>query len=158
MLTRNIIIGLVLMAVSAAFFAVTFSFETQGGYVSPRIFPQVVSGCMFLLSAILVGRSLIERIRTGPVTTGEGAPFSWPAFAARWGRIAAAAAVAFVYTQVLESLGYVPATALFLAALVMLFRETRWVVVLAVAVLGTGVYYGVFRLVFKVPLPRFDLF
>ena len=51
-----------------------------------------------------------------------------------------------------------PATALFLAALVMLFRETRWVVVLAVAVLGTGVYYGVFRLIFKVPLPRFDLF
>ena len=155
MLHRNIIIGFLLMVVSAVFFVGTWSFPDVGGHISPRVFPRIIAGCMFVLAAILTGRSVVERLRTTP----EKAPSSGlQGYIKRWWRIVALAVVGFAYTQVLDSLGYVVATAPFLAAMVLLFQEKRWYVVAAVSILGTSLFYWVFRMVFKVPLPRFDLF
>jgi len=143
------------MAVSAVFFVGTWYFPHVGGHVSPRVFPRIIAGCMFFLAALLTGRSIVERLRTAP---DKAPPSSLRKTIERWWRIVAVAIVGFAYTQVLDSLGYVLATAPFLAAMVLLFQEKRWYVVTAVSILGTGLFYGVFRMVFKVPLPRFDLF
>ncbi len=68
------------------------------------------------------------------------------------------AIIAFAYTRVIDYVGFIPSTLFLLAATVFLFKERRWHVIALVSILGTSVYYYVFRIIFKVPLPRFDLF
>ncbi len=68
------------------------------------------------------------------------------------------AVLGFLYTEIIDSLGYLITTGLFLAGSVLIFMERRLRVILPVAVIGAGVLYAVFRMLFKVPLPRFDLF
>lgn len=157
MLNRTFFIGIFLMLLSALFFAGTWSFFDDGGYVSPRVFPRIISGCMFMLALIMTGQALLEQrspdkreVHEESISDGNMSP--------SWRRIAGAVTAAFAYTQVIEPLGYLVSTALFLAVMVMLFQEKRWYVVAAVSILGSIVFYTVFRLIFKVPLPRFDLF
>lgn len=155
MLYRNIVIGLLLIVLSALFFAGTWSFPDDGGHVSPRVFPRMIAGCMFILASILVGQSFLERLRN---VIDNQSSVSIKEYAQRWWRIVSVFIVGFAYTQVLDSFGYVVSTIPFLAAMVMLFQEKRWYVIVAVALLGTSIFYIVFRLVFKVPLPRFGFF
>ena len=146
------------MILSALFFAGTWSFFDDGGYVSPRVFPRIISGCMFILAAIMVGQSVYQHRNSALVETTQDTRIETKESRRAWWRIAAAVMVAFAYTQVIEQLGYLVSTALFLAVMIVLFKERRWYVVAAVSILGTTVFFTVFRLIFKVPLPRFDLF
>lgn len=161
MLNKDVVIGVGLMSISAAFFIATWSFPIEGQYVSPRVFPRFVSACMIILTAILVGRNV--RTLRRPAKTGDQAGDTdlaarARAFLARNGLIIAFAVIAFVYTQAISYVGFVVSTLLLLAVTVFLFNERRWFVIALVSVLGTSVFYYVFRIIFKVPLPRFDLF
>jgi hypothetical protein len=158
MFNRTLVIGVLLMVLSALFFAGTWSFFDDGGYVSPRVFPRIISGCMFILATIMVGQSVIGlRSSVLQETQHETKIENTVSRHTRW-HIAGAVLVAFAYTQVIERLGYLVSTALFLAAMIVLFKEKRWYVVATVSIMGTTVFYTVFRLIFKVPLPRFDIF
>lgn len=151
----DVAIGILLLFLSSAMFALTFTFPDQTVALAPTFFPRLVTLCMAGLACLLVVKALR---RPRPMK----AAFTFSA--ATWirqghvQRIAAMVALGFVYTQVLDSLGFLIATGLFLAGTVLLFMERRWTVVLAVAILGSSALYGVFRMIFKVPLPRFDLF
>lgn len=148
-------IGVLLLSLSSAMFALTFDFPDPSIALPPTYFPRFVTVCMAALSILLIVQSLR---RPKPV---EEAPRLSPAAWIRQGsvqRIVVMAAVGFVYTQVVDDLGFLIATGLFLAVTVVVFMERRWLAVLSVSVLGTSVLYGVFRMLFKVPLPRFDLF
>jgi len=148
-------IGLLLFSLSAAMFALTFDFPEPSIALPPTYFPRFVTVCMAALAILLIVQS--ER-RPRPA---DAAPRLSPAAWIRQGsvlRIVVMAAVGFVYTEVVDTLGFLVATGLFLAAAVLIFMERRWYVVLSVSVLGTSLLYGVFRMLFKVPLPRFDLF
>lgn len=161
MLNKDVVIGVVLMSVSVAFFVATWSFPIEGQYVSPRVFPRFVSACMIALTAILVGRNIRGRTPTAKEETapGDATPAARiRAFFARNGLIFAFAVIAFAYTQAIAYVGFVISTLLLLAVTVFLFNERRWFVIALVSVLGTSVFYYVFRIIFKVPLPRFDLF
>ena len=158
MFNRTIVIGVLLMFLSALFFAGTWSFFDDGGYVSPRVFPRIISGCMFILATIMVGKSIIEHRSSVLKETQHDTQLEITVNRRTWWLIVAAVLVAFAYTQVIDQLGYLVSTALFLAAMIVLFKEKRWYVVGTVSILGTTVFYTVFRLIFKVPLPRFDLF
>jgi hypothetical protein len=152
----DVAIGVILLVLSSAMFTLTFTFPEQTVALSPTFFPRLVTLCMAALACLLV----VKALRQPPRPMKPAPTFS----AATWmrqghvRRIALMVAIGFIYTQVLDSLGFLIATGLFLAATVLLFMERRWTVVLAVAVLGSSVLYGVFRMIFKVPLPRFDLF
>ena len=146
------------MFLSALFFAGTWFFFDDGGYVSPRVFPRIISGCMFILASIMVLQSVLEDQRSGQLETQQETEIDTDESRQTWWRIAAAVLVCFAYTQGIEHVGYLVSTALFLAAMIVLFKERRWYIVATVSVLGTTVFYSVFRLIFKVPLPRFDLF
>lgn len=151
----DVVIGALLFVLSAVMYALTFQFPEQTVALSPTFFPRLVTLCMAGLACLLVYQSLRrpQAVKSAPTASG----MTW----VRQGhvqRVAAMVALGFVYTQVIDSLGFLIATGLFLAAMVLLFMERRWTVVLAVAVLGSSTLYGVFRMVFKVPLPRFDLF
>jgi putative tricarboxylic transport membrane protein len=158
MLNRTSIIGIFLMFLSALFFAGTWSFFDDGGYVSPRVFPRIISGCMFLLATIMVAQSLFEHRNSVQEETQQDTVIGTGAGRQTWWRIAGAVLVSFAYTQVIEHLGYLVSTALFLATMILLFNEKRWYIVATVSIVGTTVFYTVFRIIFKVPLPRFDLF
>ncbi len=158
MFNRTFVIGVFLMFLSASFFAGTWSFFDDGGYVSPRVFPRIISGCMFILATIMVGQSVLEHRNSVLKESPQDAQIETDESSQTWWRIAVAVLVAFAYTQVIEQLGYLISTALFLAAMIVLFKERRWYIVATVSILGTTVFFTVFRLIFKVPLPRFDLF
>ena len=158
MVNRTTVIGVLLMVLSALFFAGTWSFFDGGGYVSPRVFPRIISGCMFVLATLMVGQSLIAYRASVPQHTQQDTHIEQSVGRPTWWLIAGAVLVAFAYTQVIEHLGYLVSTALFLAAMIVLFKEKRWYVVGSVSILGTTVFYTVFRLIFKVPLPRIGLF
>lgn len=161
MLHREVIIGVVLMTISALFFVVTWSFPIEGQYVSPRVFPRFVTACMFILAGILV----FNNLRPGTGSDKNTAPSEkigsprgvWP-FIVHNRLFFIFAIIAFAYTRIIDHLGFVASTLALLAITVFLFKERRWTVITAVSVLGTSVFYYVFRTIFKVPLPRFDLF
>lgn len=151
----DVAIGALLFALSAAMFGLTFTFPNQTIALPPTAFPRFVTICMAGLAVVLIVQA--RRQPTVVATKPRLTPWAW----LRQGhilRVGAMAALGFVYTQVVDSLGFLIATGLFLAAAVAIFMERRWTVVLSVAVIGTGTLYGVFRLLFRVPLPRFDLF
>jgi len=66
--------------------------------------------------------------------------------------------LAFFYTRILSLTGYIIATPPFVAGAMLLFNEKRWIWIIAVSIITTALLYVLFRMIFRVPLPRFDLF
>jgi putative tricarboxylic transport membrane protein len=136
---------------SALFFAQSFRFPEQTIALSPAVYPRFVTVCLFLLSSLLVGQGVRKRL------SGSGARPAGPRVDRTYVvRFALLAAAAFLYTRLLPSAGYLVATPLFVAAAMLLFGERKWYRVVLVSILTTAVLYGVFRMVFRVPLPRFS--
>ena len=63
----------------------------------------------------------------------------------------------FLYTRIIRYTGYVVATPLFIAAAMLIFAEKKWYRIVLISSCTTAVLYLVFRMVFRVPLPRFGL-
>lgn len=161
MLNKDAVIGVVLMSISAVFFGVTWTFPIQGQYVSPAVFPRFVSACMLILAGILVARNIKAPSRSETEERGSdntGMVGKIRSFVVGNSLFFLFAIIAFAYTRVIDYVGFIPSTLFLLAATVFLFKERRWHVIALVSILGTSVYYYVFRIIFKVPLPRFDLF
>lgn len=155
---KDVTIGAVFLALSVAMFGLTFRFPDQTIALPPTYFPRFVTLCMMGLATLLIVRSWPRRRVSGEAS---GVPFTERLKRkpqGSWLRIAAMAVLAYAYTEGVDLLGYVLATGFFLAGSVLIFMERRPVVLLSVSIIGTGVLYGVFRMIFKVPLPRFDLF
>ena len=150
----DIVSSLLLLALSAAFFAATFSFPRLTVALSPTVFPRFVTVGLFLLSSILLVQGLRRRHgrrREPDARRQEGAPRS---FLPRFILLAAAG---LLYALLLEPAGYLLATPPFLAGAMLLFGERRWPRLALVPVLGTALLYATFRLLFRVPLPRGSL-
>ena len=149
------------MAVSLAFFVATWSFPIEGQYVSPRVFPRFVTACMMILAAVLVFKN-IKALMSAECKAEQGDVVPLPQRSLRFlsdNRLFFGFALfAFVYTRIVDQFGFIISTLLLLAGTVIAFKERRWYVVAAVSVAGTAAFYYVFRMIFKVPLPRFDLF
>jgi putative tricarboxylic transport membrane protein len=146
----EIYFGVALMALSTLFFGLTFEFPRQTLAMSPRLFPRAISAGLFVLSAVLVLQGWRGRAKG---EAGAGGKADVP-----WVRFGLMILVAFLYTRLLERAGYVLTTPLLIAGLMVLFDERRWRWILPVSILTTVVLYVLFRMVFKVPLPRFELF
>jgi len=54
--------------------------------------------------------------------------------------------------------GYVVATPPFIAGIMLVFNEKRWYKIVATSIITTSLLYILFRIIFRVPLPRFSLF
>ena len=88
-------------------------------------------------------------LRPGVSKAGEDAPDAGGA-----GRVAWTLGVVVAYVLALGYLGFLLATAPFLAVLFVAYGERRWPVVLAVALGATGATYALFAMWLGVPLPR----
>ena len=149
---KEIVFGLVLIILSVIMFALTYQFPRQTLALSPRVFPRFVSICTFILAAIL----LIQGV-AGMRRQGEQHP---PVFRMQRTfviRMVSMIVLAFAYTRILPLVGYILATPPFVAGTMIVFHEKRWYWIVGVSLLTSIVLYLLFRMLFKVPLPRFNL-
>lgn len=72
----------------------------------------------------------------------------------RWGSIILVLASLFIYAIVLEKLGFVVSTLLFIAALLMIIERKKWHIVAIIAILSTLAFYIVFQVWLQSNLPK----
>ena len=72
----------------------------------------------------------------------------------RWGSIILVLAFLFIYAIVLEKLGFVVSTLLFIAALLMIIERKKWHIVAIIAILSTLAFYIVFQVWLQSNLPK----
>ena len=151
MIVNEIVFGALFMLLSVFFFSMTFSFPEITIALSPTVFPRFVTICLFLLSSLLLGQGIRRQLRERPKKAREKID---RAYLLRFTLLAAAG---LLYTRLIRYTGYVVATPLFVAAAMLIFAEKKWYRIVLISGGTTAVLYLVFRMVFRVPLPRFGL-
>jgi len=149
----EIIIGAFLMILSFAFYALTYQFPEQTLAFSPKIFPRFVGVCLFIISSVLVIQGITE-VRRGSQEE-KPKPTLDKAFLIR---LFLGILIGYAYTRLLPITGYVVATPPFIAGIMLIFNEKRWLKIVATSIITTSLLYILFRIIFRVPLPRFSLF
>ncbi|KAA2315004.1 tripartite tricarboxylate transporter TctB family protein [Pseudooceanicola sediminis] len=146
-LRLGVVFPLVLMVLTTIYFAAAFDIHAQftpEGEMGPQHIPMLVSGLMYVALLVVLVQEL--RAPAAVAETEEGASLLRPVLV-----VAATAA----YIWLFRPLGYALSTALFVAALFVVFKfETRRPLVFALYVVGVvAVFYGLFAGIFGVRLP-----
>ena len=149
---NEIVIGIVLMILSGTMYGLTYQFPEQTIALPPTAFPRFTSTCLFILALILLIQGIINVKK--PSDEQNGPKKLDKVFMIRFVLLFL---LAFFYTWFLEILGYLIATALFIAGAMLIFHEKRWAWIVSVSVITSWVLYALFRIVFKIPLPRWGL-
>lgn len=154
---KEIIIGVFLMTLSVLFYAFSFEFPEKNLAFSPKIFPRFVSVCLFIASAVLVlqGITSVRRLLREKTPDLGSEKTLDKVFLIR---LFLGILIGYAYTRFLSITGYIVATPFFIAGFMLVFNEKRWLKIVATSVVTTGLLYILFRIAFRVPLPRFDLF
>lgn len=129
-----------LIALAVGVFAYTYTFPTGVQPEDPGVtaFPRMVAVLIGVLALVLLARP----------GEGESLPRGWPAL-----RVVATLLLLCVYAVVLDSLGFVITTVLFLLAELLLIGVRRPVLLVLVPLgVGVGLFY-LFRVFLEVPLP-----
>ena len=151
MVVSEIVFGAVFLLLSVFFFAMTFAFPEITIALSPTVFPRFVTICLFLLSLLLliqgIGKQRKQHLERPRVKIDR----------AYLKRFVLMAVAGLIYTRIIRYTGYVVATPLFIAAAMIIFAEKKWYRIVLISIGVTAVLYLVFRMVFRVPLPRFGL-
>ena len=150
---KEIILSIFFMIISMTIYVLTYQFPQQTVALSPKVFPQFVSVCLFILSLVL----LIQGV-TGVKKESEQKKVKLALNNIFLLKMLTMIILAFFYIRVLPLTGYKIATPLFLAGSMLLFNEKRWFMIVIVSIVATALLYILFRIVFKIPLPRFNLF
>ena len=141
------------MIISMTIFILTYQFPQQTVALSPAVFPRFVSTCLFIISLTL----LIQGI-AGIKKDSKQKKVKFTLNKVFIIRLLLMTFLAFFYTRILTIVGYVVATPPFVAGTMLLFNEKRGIWIIAVSIITTALLYILFRIVFKIPLPRFNLF
>lgn len=150
---KEILLSIFFMIISMTVYVLTYQFPKQTVALSPKVFPQFVSACLFMLSLVL----LIQGI-TGVKKESEQKKVKLTLSKIFLLRMLIMIILAFFYIRILPLIGYIISTPLFLAGSMLLFNEKRWFSIVTVSIVATALLYIFFRIVFKIPLPRFNLF
>lgn len=141
------LLGLLFMALAAAFFAYTFTFPALPGQnVGPSLFPRVTAVGVFVCGIVMAvrgwrsGRALVE------IDAALRAPRGIVSFAL------VPLAVVF-YIVAAPRLGFLPVAAIIVAVLAMWMGARAWVAVVA-GVVSALVIHWFFASVMRIPLPR----
>ncbi len=151
---KEIILSIILIIVAIIVFALTFQFPHQTVALAPTAFPRFISASLMILSIVLLGQG-ISGISKG--TSGqkkEKLKYN-KAFILK---LILMIFLAFLYTRVIGKIGYLLATPPFIAGNMLLFKERRIVWISGMSLVTTVLLYFLFRMIFKIPIPRFSLF
>lgn len=111
--------------------------------------PWVLVGCLFLLSFLLLIRTLFGRLPEQfdfSISLKEG-----------FGVIFLTACV-FAYVKLMNLIGFALATPIFLALLMLITGSRKWKEIVIVSIVATFCIYLLFQKIFQVILPRGELF
>ncbi|OGD16607.1 hypothetical protein A2V47_08130 [Candidatus Atribacteria bacterium RBG_19FT_COMBO_35_14] len=150
---KEILLSIFFIIISMTIYVLTYQFPKQTVALSPKVFPQFVSACLFILSLVL----LIQGI-TGVKKESEQKKVKLALNNIFLLKMLTMIILAFFYTRILMIVGFVVATPPFIAGSMLLFNEKKWFLIVTVSIVATAVLYILFRIVFKIPLPRFNLF
>jgi putative tricarboxylic transport membrane protein len=148
----EIYFGIVLMLLSMFFFGLTFQFPKQTLAIAPSLFPRVISVGLFIASAVLTMQGVRGFLKG---RAGKSAKIKFDITMARF---LAMIGISFIYIRILEAVGYVASTPFFIAGTMAFFNEKRWKWIVIVSVATTVILYVLFRIIFRVPLPRLSFF
>jgi putative tricarboxylic transport membrane protein len=154
---KEVIIGVFLMLLSVVFYILTYQFPRQTLAFSPKIFPRFVSVCLFMVSSVFVIQGTMGMRRRSQDKKPEPTT-KVPIDKALLIRMLLGVLIGYAYTRLLPVTGYVVATPPFIAGIMLVFRERRWLKIVATSIITSSLLYILFRIIFKVPLPRFSLF
>lgn len=150
---KDIFLSIIFIVISITIYILTYQFPQQTVALSPKVFPRFVSTCLFILSITL----LIQGI-AGAKKNSEQKKTKLILNKIFILRLLLMILLAFFYTRILPLIGYILATPPFIAGTMLLFNEKRWIWIMSVSIITTILLYVLFRLIFRIPLPRFDLF
>lgn len=149
---KEILLSIIFMIISMTIYILTYQFPQQTVALSPAVFPRFVSTCLFIISLTL----LIQGI-AGIKKDSKQKKVKFTLNKVFIIRLLLMTFLAFFYTRILTIVGYVVATPPFVAGTMLLFNEKRGIWIIAVSIITTALLYILFRIVFKIPLPRFNL-
>lgn len=150
---KEIFLSIIFIVISITIYILTYQFPQQTVALSPKVFPRFVSVCLLILSVALLIQGIAgvkKNFKQKKVQLTFNKLFIF--------RLILMTLLAFFYTRILPLLGYVLATPPFVAGAMLLFNEKRWIWITTVSIITTVLLYVLFRIIFRVPLPRFDLF
>lgn len=150
---KEIFLSIIFIVISITIYILTYQFPQQTVALSPKVFPRFVSACLLILSVVL----LIQGV-TGVKKNSEQKKTKLILNKIFILRLLLMILLAFFYTRILSLTGYIIATPPFVASAMLLFNEKRWIWIIAVSIITTALLYVLFRMIFRIPLPRFDLF
>lgn len=145
--------GLVVTLLGIAFLAYSVNqFNAMSRKVnwimSPYLFPMIVAGM-----AILLGIGIIVESRGKDEKQAKADAEGGRSTLRRALDVVLVIAMAVLYEIALPYTGFIPATAVFLAVMVLFLGERRWYIFVPVAVLTPLILYAIFRLGLNVRLP-----
>ncbi|NJN40211.1 MAG: tripartite tricarboxylate transporter TctB family protein [Gammaproteobacteria bacterium] len=143
---KNIAAALVLIALGIGYGYMTAGLPRRSlpNTPDPSFFPWIITGCLLLLSVILLVQGLAAR-RRAQDAGASALPLRTPAVFL---------VVFAAYVAVLPYAGFLLTSVPFFAILMVLYGERRWIAVAAWALSVPVLMVLVFRHVFQVPLPR----
>lgn len=147
----NILYGTITSILAVIFFVSTFTFPSEQRGLDPRAYPRFISICFFALSVglILSGVKSGRGEEQGREKHGWREVFFSPARKRIWGIFLSSLG----YVAIIDTVGYLVATPPFLALTMIFFGEKKVWKILATTLLTTALLFGVFRIIFRVPLP-----
>lgn len=147
---QDIIVAAVLAAL-AAFVLFTMSGRTstnivKAGEVTATTLPLLYGAILLFLTAVLAGKALYNLRRPGKKTTA----FSHPPKV--WARIAGTLILLTAYVALLKEVPFLPLTAVFLAAMFVLYGHRRWLPIALVAGIGAVALDVLFIRILSLPI------
>lgn len=151
-MTKNTVSGLFAFVLGAAYLASTLLLPevTAGDEVGPKLFPVIVSVVMMLSGGALVAVDRKERAGK----SGEAFSLRFVKERDVWTRIALTMVCGIAYGMVLDWLGYIIATILFMFAVASFINVRRHLENAIISISFSLVSFGVFAMLLKLSLPR----
>jgi len=151
---KEIILSIILIILSIVIYVLTFQFPHQTVALAPTAFPRFISVSLMILSAVLLIQGIQGITKYTSVQKKEKLKYN----KALIFKLILIMTLAFLYTRVIAKIGYLLATPPFIAGNMILFKERRIVWIIGLSLTTTVLLYILFRMVFKIPIPRFTLF
>jgi putative tricarboxylic transport membrane protein len=148
--TMNIMTGIIAVAIGGIYLvtAMLLPEMKMGDKLGPKLFPAIVG-----IAAILSGIILILQDRR-PGKASKKADFGFVKNKELWLKILLTTIVGIVYGLVMDSLGFILPTTLFMLFISMLINKGRLIQNIIVAISFAVICYGVFGVALQLSLPR----
>lgn len=149
-MTTNFITGIVSIVLGLVYTITAMQLPrmAMGDKLGPKVFPYVIGTV-----AIITGIAMILQDRN-PAKKSKKAEFGFIQHKAVWIKIALISIAGIIFGLVINSVGYMIATAFFMFFVSILINKNRYVQNFIIAVLFAVITYGVFAVALKLSLPR----